>query len=124
MSQLAAGVELAADDPDSDAAPDAKDLQDVFEALAAQAATTATEREADLAREIDSVQGRLAEVTRHFRALYRGYRAVRYQVEDAAARGDSGALPLTIVREDALLGGRSANDILAGEEVWGGVGGC
>lgn len=90
------------------------DLQKCFEQVQEQLVKTHGERERDLLEALDAVQERQVALRAHVKALSHGYRALRYQVEDAVAQGGL-TLPGKVVHENQLLGEAAAN-VLANDE--------
>ena len=114
MSQLASSLQLSGGAGSGGSQGDTE-LQRHFEEVQAQLVKTHNEREKDLLDALDSMQERQVALRTHVKALALGYRNLRYQVEDAVARGDA-ALPVKVVHENQLLG-EAPNNVLANDEV-------
>ena len=114
VSQLASSLQLSGGAGSGGSQGDTE-LQRHFEEVQAQLVKTHGEREKDLLDALDSMQERQVALRTHVKALALGYRNLRYQVEDAVARGDA-ALPVKVVHENQLLG-EAPNNVLANDEV-------
>ena len=98
ISDLSKAIHIGLQDPLSNVMPSSDDVGTHAELLARHMGELHQEQEHGLREELEDLQARYNAVTRRFRALYTGYRELRYQVEDAGGE-------IAVVHENELSEG-------------------
>jgi hypothetical protein len=114
VAQLAKGLQVQASDPSSQMVPTPEDMQRSFEQLQDELTKTYRDREKDLLESLDATHERQVMLRKHVKALSQAYRQVRYQVENAVARGGS-TLPQEVMHENQILG-EAPGSVVANDE--------